>query len=177
MKLDIKNMSKKKQGIIIGALAVVLVLIIVIIAALCLKGCNNGKETAKGDNPSISETDKNGITGEGNGASDGSNGGGTEGGNSEAVNGENGGSTTNGDGSSGGSDIASNVTAQFKSVNSWESNGKKFVQYDVIINNNSSEDVKDWKVIILVKNGLSVSQSWNCSINASGSDLIIACGL
>ena len=184
MKLN-TNISKKRLGIIIGAAAAMLVIIIVIAAALCLKGCNNGKETAGNGNPSISGTDKNGTAGSTDKASDGGNetsvesGDGAENGSSEnggGVNGENGdGSGENGGSGSGsgGSDIASNVTAQFKSVNSWDSNGKKFVQYDVIINNNSPADVKGWKVTIPAKNGLSISQSWNCSINTSGSNLII----
>lgn len=178
MKLDM-NMDKKKLGIIISAVAVLLVLIIAFVAALCLKGCNNRKETAAGgNNASIIETDKNGATDGENKTSDESNGSGAEGGsstgdengdgNGRGENNENGGGS-----SSGGSDAALNVTAQFKSVNSWDSNGKKFVQYDVIINNNGSDDVKEWKVTISVKNGLEVSQSWNCSINESGSNLVI----
>lgn len=165
------NISKKKLGIIISVAAVILVVIIAVVAALCLKGCNNRKEAAAGgNNASISETDKNGATYGENKTSNESNGSGTEGGSS--TEGENGGEN-GGESSSGGANTALNIIVQFKSVNSWDSNGKKFVQYDVIINNNSPYDLTGWKVIIPVKNGLTLSQNWNCSISESGSNLVI----
>lgn len=171
---NMNGVNKKKLGIIIGVATVVLVAVIAVVLALCLKGCGSGKETAGNGNQSVSETDKNGITngtsGENTeGTKDNS---GTAGGEGNTDNG--GGSSGNGGGGSESSNIAANVVAQFKAGNSWDSNGKKFVQYEVIITNNSSEDVKEWKVSVPIKNGLSVSQGWNCTTSVSGSDLIIA---
>ncbi len=173
MKIGNKDISKKKLGIIIGAAAAVLVVIIAIVAVLCLKGCGKGRETAGGGNPSISETDKNNATdGSTDGVSDESGSGSTEDGSGGS--GENSGNGSGGsaDGS-GSSNIAANVVAQFKAGNSWESNGKKFVQYEIIITNNNIFDIKEWKIIVPIKNGLTVSQGWNCKTSESGSDLII----
>jgi len=173
MKIGNKDISKKQLGIIIGVAAAVLVVIIAVVAALCLKGCGKGRETAEGGNPSVSETDKNNAAG---GSTEGIS---DEDGNTESGegSGENSGNGSGGNGGSadgsGSSNIASNVVAQFKAGNSWESNGKKFVQYEIIITNNNAFDIKEWKIIVPVKNGLTVSNGWNCKTSESGSDLII----
>lgn len=68
---------------------------------------------------------------------------------------------------------AVNLTAQFQQANSWDSEGKKFVQYDLSLTNGGSGNIADWKIKIPKNSGLTVSQLWNCTVSTEGNYVII----
>lgn len=133
---------------------------------------SDDKTTNQGQQEGGNQSNGNGGSG-----SNGENGGSGNAGNSTGS-GANGSSGTGGNinsGNGGQSDNSSQVTVavRFNISNSWESGGKKFVQYDMTVNNNSGTDVKSWQVKIPINNGLMVSQKWNCITSVEGSYIVI----
>ncbi|MBQ4284314.1 MAG: cellulose binding domain-containing protein, partial [Lachnospira sp.] len=165
-------MSKKKLGALIGIGAVALVIITVLITVLVMKGCNS-QNNPTGDKETNIETgtDANGNTIADSGNTDG--GKETEGATNSSENkGENTDNSSN-SGSQGSSDISNGVTAQFTPSNSWESGGKSFVQYALVVNNNSGSDVGSWSIKIPIVSGLTVDNKWCCATETSGEYLVI----
>ena len=61
------------------------------------------------------------------------------------------------------------VTMQFKQSNSWEGNGRFFAQYDLVIDNKEAVKISDWTFKLDTKDGTNLEQSWNCTVDTSGS--------
>lgn len=70
----------------------------------------------------------------------------------------------------------SNVSlpAKCKLTNSWESDGKKFYQYDIVIENNKDGNVENWNSEIKFNKDVKISQSWNGNMKASGKKISIS---
>ena len=80
----------------------------------------------------------------------------------------------NSGGSSGGSTSGkATFTANFKFSNNWESNGKKFYQLNVTVNNTSSGTINSWAISKDLGASLSIESFWNCTASASGSKLTL----
>ena len=56
--------------------------------------------------------------------------------------------------------------------NSWETNGEKYYQYNVVIKNNQ-KDVNGWTVQMTLDNDFEISDSWNGKYTKKGKTLII----
>ena len=65
--------------------------------------------------------------------------------------------------------IKTSVSMQFKQSNSWESNGRYYAQYDLVIDNKESVKITDWTFKINTSNGTTLEQSWNCTADTSNS--------
>lgn len=65
--------------------------------------------------------------------------------------------------------IKTSVSMQFKQSNSWESNGRYYAQYDLVIDNKESVKITDWTFKINTSNGITLEQSWNCTADTSNS--------
>ena len=59
------------------------------------------------------------------------------------------------------------AAAEFKAVNSWESEGKKFTQYELTVTNHGSSA---WKINFPVGSTTQLSQSWNCDISVDNNN-------
>lgn len=57
-------------------------------------------------------------------------------------------------------------------VNQWEGSGKFFGQIDITYNN-TGNDIKGWKVIIDVPDGMEVDSGWNCNYKIENGKLIV----
>jgi aryl-phospho-beta-D-glucosidase BglC (GH1 family) len=55
------------------------------------------------------------------------------------------------------------VTLKIKKSNSWKDQTSINAQYDVVITNNSTEQLNDWTVEIELPNGASIKQIWNAT--------------
>lgn len=140
----------------------------------------NGSDESQG-NSDNNQSNAGGDNNEGNAGGD--NNGNDAGGDNSGNNGSGEGQDSNGNGSSGNnsqsgdnsgsSNTSTGVTAQFKAGNSWESEGKKFVQYELVVTNNSGSDVKSWNIKVPITNNLTVTQKWGCTTEVSGSNLVI----
>ena len=65
--------------------------------------------------------------------------------------------------------IKTSVSMQFKQSNSWESNGRYYAQYDLVIDNKESVKITDWTFKINTSNGTTLEQNWNCTADTSNS--------
>lgn len=173
----------KKKFILAGVVGAVIMAVLIIAAMFLLKGCGGGKQTS-GQNTTGSQygsevgsqydsesggsigSNSQDSTADGNSDTNGTeNGTGNNTENSLGNNTESGSLNQSGQQSLQNQVIASNVGVEFKTGNSWDSNGKKYIIYEAVISNNSNEDIKNWKLILEVKNGLEISQYWNCKVN------------
>ena len=57
------------------------------------------------------------------------------------------------------------VTVAMNAGNSWEGNGKYYVQYDFEIKNQESVKCESWTLKLSVPDGTNLNNSWNCNIN------------
>lgn len=57
--------------------------------------------------------------------------------------------------------------------NSWEGNGGYFGQFDFSINNTSASPIKNWTIKTAVAAGTKIDSNWNCSCEIQGEYLII----
>ena len=62
------------------------------------------------------------------------------------------------------------AAAEFKAVNSWESEGKKFTQYELTVTNHGSSAIDEWKINFPVGSTTQLSQSWNCDISVDNNN-------
>lgn len=62
------------------------------------------------------------------------------------------------------------AAAEFKDVNSWESEGKKFTQYELTVTNHGSSAIDEWKINFPVGSTTQLSQSWNCDISVDNNN-------
>lgn len=60
------------------------------------------------------------------------------------------------------------VTLKIKKSNSWKDQTSINAQYDVVITNNSTEQLNDWTVEIELPNGASIKQIWNATNAQNG---------
>jgi endoglucanase len=65
------------------------------------------------------------------------------------------------------------VNAEAKLINSWESEGKKFYQYEVSVTNNSGAACSSWSADIKFAGNIQISDSWNGNYTVNGSVLHI----
>ncbi len=65
--------------------------------------------------------------------------------------------------------IKTSVTMQFKQSNSWESNGRFYAQYDLVIDNKEASKITDWTFRLNISDGTKLEQSWNCTADTTGS--------
>ena len=61
-------------------------------------------------------------------------------------------------------DNACGAMAQFVKSNTWESNGRKYAQIDVTIENMVNEKIDDWNIRFSVGKNTELEQKWNCDI-------------
>lgn len=64
-------------------------------------------------------------------------------------------------------------TVRLSCVNSWEADGKAVGQYDVSIANGTDKDVSSWELVLEGAEGVAVSDSWNCELEASGTAITL----
>lgn len=69
---------------------------------------------------------------------------------------------------------AKGVGWQAAKVNTWEADGKTFVQYDVTVANNGTQGVDSWDISIDFSEAPSLSDSWNGKFSLDGSSVRIA---
>lgn len=64
---------------------------------------------------------------------------------------------------------AKNQEAQagFTAGNSWESDGRRFIQYDLNIFSTGAKNIEDWKITFPAGSGTAMEQSWNCGVESS----------
>ncbi len=55
----------------------------------------------------------------------------------------------------------SDVSNSAKVINSWESDGKKYYQYDITVTNNSGSTCGSWKTQIIFNENVEASSQWN----------------
>lgn len=65
------------------------------------------------------------------------------------------------------------VSVTLNETGSWESEGKTFTQYDVIITNTNNYDIDSWKADIDFKKDIEVSQGWCANYSTTGKTLHI----
>lgn len=65
------------------------------------------------------------------------------------------------------------VTATLNETGSWSDGRSDFTQYEVTIQNSGSETVSDWTLTLDAPTGLTVSQSWNCTLTQNGTRLLL----
>ena len=58
-------------------------------------------------------------------------------------------------------------------INSWESEGKTFYQYELTLQNNSGADCTGWSIEVLFSEAVSLSDSWNGNFTVSDGKLQI----
>lgn len=59
---------------------------------------------------------------------------------------------------------ADKIYAEFKPVNSWESGSRYFVQYELIVANDTEQGIIKWKMTFPVSGDVKIEQCWNCQI-------------
>ena len=69
-----------------------------------------------------------------------------------------------------GEQVQTSVTMQFKQSNSWEGNGRFYAQYDLVIDNKETEKISDWTFELNTISGITLEQSWNCTVDTSDSE-------
>lgn len=65
------------------------------------------------------------------------------------------------------------LSASCSVTNSWETNGEKFCQIGITINNGTSSDKNGWTVTVTVPNGTGIDSSWNGNFSVNGSTITI----
>lgn len=68
---------------------------------------------------------------------------------------------------------AGSVDWTAKAVNSWESDGRPFVQYDVTVTNTGNSETTNWRVEIPLEEGVQLSDSWNGQFSVQGNTVTI----
>lgn len=66
-----------------------------------------------------------------------------------------------------------NAAYKISVVNSWESDGKKYIQYSLIIINDSGKTCSGWSVNIIFDNPMTVISGWNGDFNMLGNTLTV----
>lgn len=66
----------------------------------------------------------------------------------------------------------SNLILEVKSGNNWESEGKKYSQYDIIIKNLNKSEASGWSVELPVSNNTKVEQIWNAKCENENGKLV-----
>ncbi len=150
-------MSKKKLGLFIGLGAVALVIVTVIVTVLVMKGCAEGASDNSDKNTEV-VTDA-----EGNTVTD----------NQEDSTKASGDSIDEDNNQSSSDEVSKGVVAAFNPSNTWESGGKVFVQYGLVVTNNSDTDVSSWTIKLPIEKGLTVDNKWCCATEVSGNYLLI----
>lgn len=56
------------------------------------------------------------------------------------------------------------ITALFKQMNTWESDSRKFIQYELVVSNAGAQDVKAWQMTFPVAADTKLEQCWNCQM-------------
>ncbi len=184
-------MDKKRIGVLIGAGAISLVVITVVITILVMKGCGYSRTVTNGNGAGIEssagEQDNVVSDNDSNTSSENTSGDGTQGatekstenspeessGNSPENSSENSSGNSSGGNSGEGSSTGNGVTASFNASNSWESGGKSFGQYALVVTNNSNADVTNWSIKLPIQNGLTVDNKWCCATEVSGNYIVI----
>mgnify|MGYP000747866548 CR=1 FL=1 len=57
--------------------------------------------------------------------------------------------------------------AQFTPGNAWESDGRKYIQYELNIFSTGKKNIESWKIIFPAGSGTVMEQSWNCGVESS----------
>ncbi len=65
------------------------------------------------------------------------------------------------------------ITFTANLINSWESDGSSFYQYELTLQNNSSKDCTSWSVDVPFSGAITLSDGWNGDYSVSGSTLHI----
>lgn len=63
------------------------------------------------------------------------------------------------------------ASAEFKAVNSWNTDNTQNIQYELTVTNLCGSMIDDWKIIFPAGTNTVLEQSWNCSITTSSGDL------
>ncbi|MCI8434071.1 MAG: cellulase family glycosylhydrolase [Lachnospiraceae bacterium] len=71
------------------------------------------------------------------------------------------------------SDTDKTLSFSARLINSWESEGKTFYQYELTLQNNSGADCTGWSIEVLFSEAVSLSDSWNGNFTVSDSKLQI----
>lgn len=58
----------------------------------------------------------------------------------------------------------------FSSSNSWESDGRKFIQYELNVKNTGTDLIENWNIGFPVGTDTVLEQNWNCTIESSKQD-------
>ena len=66
-----------------------------------------------------------------------------------------------------------NAPYELTMVNSWESDGKKYSQYDLIVRNTQAADCAGWSVVIPFEQPMTLVSSWNGIYTMGGNQLAI----
>ena len=66
--------------------------------------------------------------------------------------------------------VQTSVTMQFKQSNSWEGNGRFYAQYDLVIDNKETAKISDWTFKLNTISGITLEQSWKCTVDTSDSE-------
>jgi hypothetical protein len=59
------------------------------------------------------------------------------------------------------------VQAGFTPGNAWESDGRKYIQYELNIFSTGKKNIESWKIIFPAGSGTVMEQSWNCGVESS----------
>lgn len=62
---------------------------------------------------------------------------------------------------------SSDIVLELNVSNGWENGSDKFIQLDGIVKNNSDKNISGWTATITAAGGVSVDQSWNCSLSVN----------
>lgn len=65
------------------------------------------------------------------------------------------------------------LEVEAKVINSWESDGKKFYQYQLTITNTGTEMITAWEIPLTFSDDITLSDSWNGEYQADGKKLTI----
>ena len=57
--------------------------------------------------------------------------------------------------------------AQFTPGNAWESDGRKYIQYELNIFSTGKKNIESWKITFPAGSGTVMEQSWNCGVESS----------
>ena len=71
------------------------------------------------------------------------------------------------------SDTDKTLSFSARLINSWESEGKTFYQYELTLQNNSGADCTGWSIEVLFSEAVSLSDSWNGNFTVSDGKLQI----
>lgn len=59
------------------------------------------------------------------------------------------------------------VQAGFTPGNAWESDGRKYIQYELNIFSTGKKNIESWKITFPAGSGTVMEQSWNCGVESS----------